>query len=526
MFPPTPPRRAGASLAIVLGAVLIAAPERARADIERWPPPPMTMTGDDCSERLVGSGRTLDLGPGRPYTDAAAVPWLSLRRGDVVNVHYRAEPYRVKIALSARGTRREPVVVNGVTDADCNRPTISGERARIADDAVAAGFFRTEDTERLGTIFLYRKPTDPWGSRPRHVTLRNLVVTGAREGNRYVGQDGVERTYLAGAAGIYAIVVDHLSVENCTITGNGNGVFVNSRDEDEVSSHVILRANALYDNGNPGSWLEHNVYVQARRALYEGNLIGQLVPGAEGSSLKDRSSGTVVRYNRILAAARALDLVEIEGGIRQVLEDPLYDSAWVYGNILVDDLSGERRASVSLVHFGGDNDERYYRRGTLHWYHNTMLTRGDKDEFWYIVSFDTPALGERVLASNNAFVHEGSSERYVVKDVGRVELIGEHYFTEGWRARRSPEADVSVASVIEGANGARVLDRAGHPQRGSALVDAADTGVTRRLIVTDHGASPVHPRVWWVTHEPASPWGLRPRRVRGLAPDLGAFESR
>ena len=519
-----PPRRVGALLAIGLGAVLLA-PGGVHAGVEHWPPLPVTTSGDGCSERLVGTGRTFDLGPGRRYTDASKVPWLSLRRGDVVNVHHRAKPYRVKIALAARGTYREPVVINGVTDADCNRPTISAANARIADDAVAAGFFRTEDTERLGAIFLYRRPTDPWGSRPRHVKIRNLVVTGAREGTRYTGQDGVRRTHLAGAAGIYAIVVDHLTVENCTITGNGNGVFVNSRDDDEASSHVILRANALYDNGNPGSWLEHNVYVQARRALYEGNLIGQLVKGAEGSSLKDRSSGTVVRYNRIDAAARALDLVEIEGGIRRVFEDPLYDSAWVYGNLVVDDLSGERRASSSLVHFGGDNDERYYRRGTLHWYHNTMLTRGDKDEFWYIVSFDTPALGERVLASNNAFVHEGTSERYVVKDVGRVELIGEHYLTEGWLARRSPEADVSVGRVIEGANGARVLDGRGRPRRGSALVDAADTGVTRRIIVTDHGASPVHPRVWRVTHEPDWPWGLRPRRVRGLAPELGAFES-
>ena len=521
--PPPLRRCARAALLALVPALALAAPGRADAT-ESWPPRAVPVTGGACSERLVGTNRTFDVGPGQPIEDAATVPWLSLRAGDVVNLHHRAEPYRVKIALRARGTRAAPVTINGVTNARCERPTVDGENARVADDAAAASHYRTEDTERLGTIFLYRGPNDPWGSRPRHVTIRNLVVTGAREGNRYTGQDGVEREYLAGAAGIYAIVVDHLTVENCVITGNGNGVFVNSRDDDETSSHVTLRGNALLGNGNPGSWLEHNVYVQARRALYEGNLIGQLVPGAEGSSLKDRSSGTVVRYNRIVAAARALDLVEIEGGVRDVIADPLYDSAWAYGNLVESDLSTPARSSVSLVHFGGDNAPEHFRTGTLHWYHNTVATRGDRDEFWYMVSFDLPALGERVLASNNAFVHEGSSVRYTVKDAGRAELIGVNALAEGWLPARSPEADVRVDAVVGIPEGARAIEPSGRPVAGSALVDAADTGVDDRVAITDHGASPVHPRVWRVAHQPAEPWGIRARRVRGSAPDLGAFE--
>lgn len=45
-------------------------------------------------------------------------------------------------------------------------------------------------------------------------------------------------------------------VENCEITGNGNGVFVNTRNdaEEDASRHIVIRNNQIYANGTPGSY--------------------------------------------------------------------------------------------------------------------------------------------------------------------------------------------------------------------------------------------------------------------------------
>lgn len=488
-----------------------------------WPPAPVPLTGGSCSARLVGSGRTYDLGPGQPYTEAAAVPWLSLQAGDVVNVHHREQPYRVKIGLASQGRAGAPIVINGVTDADCNRPVFSGEDARIASDAAATGYFQTDGSERLGTILLHRRPTDAWGDRPAYITLRNLEITGASPLHRYTGQDGASRSYLPGAAGIHAVVVDHLTIENSVIHGNGNGIVVRSENAVDVSSNIVLRANAIFDNGRISSALGHNVDIHARRALYEGNYIGQLVSGAEGTSLMDRSSGTVVRYNRIDAAARAIDLSHSPDGVPALLNDPLYPDAWVYGNSIVNDLSTEARSSFQLVSWSGQPDSRYQRGGTLHWYHNTVQTLGDAPSSEVLSMFAAPQRGERILARNSVFVHEGEEAAYLVGARGRAELSGPNYLSEGWQASVAVEADVQVDPPIPVPG--RALEPDISPTPGGPLVDAGD-GVTSGgvAMIAARSAVPIDGSVWRIDHQPDAPWGLAPRTVDGDAPDVGAFE--
>lgn len=63
--------------------------------------------------------------------DMDAVPWATLTAGDVVNIHYRAEPYRFIVRVRARGTAASPVIINGVTDASGNRPIFHGSGARV-----------------------------------------------------------------------------------------------------------------------------------------------------------------------------------------------------------------------------------------------------------------------------------------------------------------------------------------------------------------------------------------------------------
>lgn len=480
-----------------------AAPETA------WPPAPQEPASPDgCSKPLTGSGTTYHVGPGQAITELTDVPWLSLQAGDVVNIHHRAEPYRTKFALRAQGTADAPVVIHGVTDAKCNRPVISGQNAVTARDAVAMNFFNKQYTEPYGLIFLYKSRDQAWGSRPKHIRIANLKLTGAHKDNRYTAQDGSTGTYVGGAAAIYAVVVEDLTIENCEITRNGNGVFVNSKSEDEASRGVYIRHNRLWDNGNVGSWYEHNLYIQTARALYEGNYIGQLIPGARGSSMKDRSSATVVRYNHIVAAARAIDLVEIEGGVKQVLKDPLYPNAWVYGNLIVNDFRNPGQSSVKLIHWGGDNDERYFRQGTLHFYNNTVLHQSTQAQAWYMALFDMPTSQHKVEARANLFVNQGTTQMRVGHEAGTIEFNGTNWISRDW-AEAGPTSAARIA--VKGkllSQPAVGLGPDGRPRAGAAGTDLADRA---------EGLPAVE-------HQFAEPAGIVRRVRHGKAPDLGAFE--
>lgn len=482
-----------------------------------WPPqspPPATSA---CSAALIGNRKTFNVGPGQPYAELSLVPWLSLQAGDVVNIFHRSTPYRTKIGLRAQGTASSPVIINGVTDAKCNRPEIDGEDAITAADAALDMFFSKQHSESLGLIFIYQAPSDPWPYRPRHIVIQNLKLTGASPRNKYLAQDGTTERYSKGAAGIYAVRVEHLTIENNEITGNGNGVFVNSRADDDYSAFITLRRNRIHGNGNSGSNREHNVYVQAARPLYEGNYIGQLIPGAEGSSLKDRSSGTVVRYNHIAAAARALDLVEIEGGVASILKDPLYHQAWVYGNLFVSDFASKSQSSSLLIHWGGDNDPRYFRAGTLYFYSNTVVTRVSRSQAYDVNIFDLPTMSQAVEIRGNIFAHEGTALLSLGYRSGVLRLRDTNWISRGWTAGRR-------GGAVLNQDGAIVLTGS-DPGLKADYIPASDSPVIDRggLNFTESGMS-----IAWknlgVTREYRPVVGMAPRTTTGTVPDLGAFE--
>lgn len=467
-----------------------------------------------CVTPAVKGRRSFEVGPGQKYEDLTKVPWLSLRAGDVVNIYYRPEPYRTKIGLRAQGTAQAPVIINGVTDASCHRPIIDGTNAVTAIDAIKQEFFSAQYSEFLGTIFLYKAPSDPWGYKPRFIQIKNLLITGANARNTYTSQSGATVHYGFGAAGIYAVVVEDLLVENCEITGNGNGVFVNTKDdtEEEASYRVVLRRNKIHLNGNPGRWFEHNIYVQAVRPVYEGNYIGQLVPGAVGSSLKDRSSGTIIRFNHIVAAARALDLVETEGGGTSVLVDPLYNDAWVYGNIIVSDYDNPGVSSQVVIHWGGDNNPKNFRSGILHFYYNTVITRASSAQTYRLHVFDLPSNLQQVEMRSNIFAHFGTAVFEIGDKAGTLVFADTNWITKGWLPGYETGNSVTVkqeGTLIEGAEPG--LKPNFDPAPGSAVIDKG-------------AAAPSALSHLWIDQQYAAVASLLPRKTEGRANDLGARE--
>lgn len=376
-------------------------------------------------QRLEGL-RTFDIGPGWPDT-FDSVPFASLQPGDVVNIHFREEPYRYKFALRAQGTADNPVFINGVVDPDGRKPILDFENAVTAPGSALAFSEAPEYGESLGGIQIKRGQGDSYfGQKPSFIRIQNLElrnVTGT-----YTGIGGVVREYGDVTTCIYIHASADLILENLDVHDCNFGVLVLAKDGlmSQNSERFILRNSKFWNCGRPWSWFEHCAYVQAAGALVEGNYFGKLVPNAEGSSFKDRSAGLVFRNNFVLSNSRSIDLVESEDqDIDGIITLPSYGTDWVYGNTFVVD------SSETAIHHGADNngeqdfgDELFIPsvryREVLYFYDNlvTYTLCG-----WRNMVFDLSTRDTIVEAWNNTFNFNTCTENHhLVEWAGTVRL--------------------------------------------------------------------------------------------------------
>jgi hypothetical protein len=316
-----------------------------------------------------------------------------------------------------------------------------------------------------------------------------------------------------------------LTVQNNNIYANSQGIFTNSRGNTPVdfSANTIVRNNYIYGNGTSGD-TEHNVYLQSYRALYEGNYIGST---KNGSSIKDRSSGTVIRYNRIVAGARALDLVESEiandahGVVRN---DSLYNTAWVYGNTIRNSTS-EAGYSTRLIHWGFDNDAAHSRAGTLYFYNNTISNKSAKSKVYYTTMFQMnqgiPA-SANIEARSNVFLNYGDTDFQMISEAGKVNMVGTNFLPQGWSTTHQQgvtgTVNVEGSTVLTGAN----------PSLAEGFVPTGGSGeiLNKGIAVTPVGSNKDAASAnLQVTHEYNVKGGVQSRTAAGQ-PDIGAFEQK
>ena len=447
-----------------------------------WPPAynGALFSSSKCSTALTGRNRTFNVGPNQTYQELTDVPWLTLTAGDVVNIHYRATPYRTYVGLRGRGTLDQPITINGVTDTSCNRPAISGDGAVPAKDAKAANFWA--DGQGAGAFIINRGPNDDIDTYiPANIAIRNLSISGVSSSTKFTTYAGAAVNHDMFVAGIFANRVENLLVENCDIFDNGIGVFTNSIGDKPAaySANVVLRANRLENNGYDGNDRHHNIYVQARRALYEGNYIGQ---AHGGSSLKDRSSAPVVRFNRILAGTRALDLVETEEQyFPRVSTDPIYDYGWVYGNLIVNDHTRTQPGATRMVHWGFDNSSDLGHKGTLFFYGNTVVTLGTSgyaiSAFHIGASWGLPTNSKiGIQAWDNVFTTNGADQWNVLYDDGPVTFKGTNYLPTNWRTIRYGSGTVQTSGSTVLTGGTSVLNATTYlPSAGSVILNRGNT---------------------------------------------------
>src|SRR5262249_21815821 len=151
------------------------------------------------------------------------------------------------------------------------------------------------------------------------------------------------------AAAIFVERGEHVTVRGCVLTDSAYGLFVASADTEEVVSRdILVETSWIYGNGAVGTDRRHNVYTEAIGIVFQSNRFGPPRAGAKGNQIKDRSAGTVVRYNWIEGGAHLLDLVEPEESTPMTTKAAGYHQTFVYGNVLI---SGDDDGST-LVHYG------------------------------------------------------------------------------------------------------------------------------------------------------------------------------
>jgi hypothetical protein len=354
------------------------------------------------------------VGPGQAYATPSAVPWESLQPGDRVLIHWRSTPYKDKWVICRQGTEAAPIVVRGVPGPAGELPIIEGTGAatRLALDY----WGETRAVIKIGGASI------PADTMPAYITIENLDVRAARPPYTFVDDSGSTQSYVTNAAAIWIEKGEHIVVRNTRMHDAGNGLFVSSA-EPHISRDIVIEGNAIYDNGIVGSLFEHNAYTEALGITYQYNYFGPTKAGAGGNNLKDRSAGLVVRYNWIEGGNRQIDLVETDS--LTIQNNVAYRTTFVYGNVLMEtDGAGNRQ----ITHYGGDNGTTSkYRKGTLHFYNNTMVSyRTDRTTLFRLSSND-----ERADVRNNVFYVTAAGSTLSLLDATGVLDLTHNWFKPG-----------------------------------------------------------------------------------------------
>lgn len=316
------------------------------------------------------SGALYEVGPGKPYATIGSAPIASLNPGDTVNIYPKTgnAPYYEKVVLSRNGTPTSPITFQGVPDVQGNLPILDGT------NAVQVGYAYNLDRGLIQT-------GSGSAGTGNYIIIQNLELRNAYLTNQYI-RSGTYYTYGGNAAGVFVQNGANVVIRNCWIHDNGNGIQTGGKSLGVTN--LLIEACRVENNGRVGSSQEHNFYIGAEPVTVQYCYIGTLRAGADGQNYKDRSSGTIFRYNWVEGGPNdQLDLVQ--GGTTPA-------DAYVYGNVIV---KNNEDGNGRMCLFGTDGSGN--RAGTLYFINNTFITT--RSSGWTTV-FQISA-GNTVQAHNN-----------------------------------------------------------------------------------------------------------------------------
>jgi hypothetical protein len=359
-----------------------------------------------------GKGTDYQVGPDKPYTSLDAVPWENLKAGDTVRIFYAATPYRSKFMIGAVGTQAAPVRICGVRGPNNERPIIDGNGAttRAALLPVYGNTPETQEIHQARDIITIKAPANgAYEAYPNWIIIDGLNIRAGHPNYTFKNAAGVTKPYDAFGACIWIDRGQNVSIVDNEISDCPMAIFSKSLDEGNftVTKNIRIAGNYLWGHGIAGDDHMHTTYTESVGLTIEYNRYGPLRSGALGNSIKDRSAGLVVRYNRIEGGAHAIDMVEAEDFPKTATALSAYRSTYVYGNQI-----RKNGDEGSFFHYGGDHfgapaganwGETLFRQGTLYFFNNTVHGTGKGARLFHIST-----TLETVEAWNNVFWFDSS----------------------------------------------------------------------------------------------------------------------
>lgn len=356
------------------------------------------------------------VGPDETLTSIGEVPWTTLEAGDHVYIHWRDSPYREKWVINRKGTAAEPIKISGILGPDGQLPVIEG------DEAVTVPLVDYWNESR-GVIKIGGSSI-PEDGLPEYIIIENLEIKSARPGYSFTNDHDGEEEYSSNAAAIYIEKGKDITIRNCIMHDSGNGLFIGANGG--LTQNILVEKNSIFNNGIEGSQYEHNAYTAAINITFQYNHFGPLREGAFGNNLKDRSAGTVVRYNWIKGGSRLIDLVDAEDS--EVLVDhPSYATTHVYGNVLI---KPQAAGNSQVVHYGGDSgtyDD--YRKGDLYFYNNTVISTRDGNTT--LINLSTNE--ETMHLFNNVLYSTASGNHFALINNNGVVNMNNNWIKPSWK---------------------------------------------------------------------------------------------
>jgi len=443
-----------------------------------------------CAPSGIAGTADYQIGPGKLYAELNQIPWSTLQPGDTVRIFHRTQPYKTKFLLAAQGTADKPVRICGVRGANGERPIIDGNGATTPDTLTAGGAYGTaaNDIHQTRSIIVIKAlASQPWTAYPRHIQIDGLAIRGAHPSYRFTDAAGTSRAYETFGACIWLDRGHDITIADNQISDCQMAIFSRSTDDGDfaVTKNLRVAGNRFNGNGIVDDWFEHTTYLQSVNLLLEFNRYGPMRSGATGNQHKDRSVGSVIRYNYIEGGAHNLDLVEAEDYPATALADPAYRRTFVYGNILK-----TSSAARAAVHYGGDHfgstpggnwGEPLFRKGTLYFFHNTVYGTSSGNLFRISTTEET------VEAWNNVFHFEGTPRLRTAENDGvggawisdGILNLGRNWINANWQAQGPYEtlrgSANGTANLVTG-SAAPIDPNSFAPLDGSVVRNAAVAG--------------------------------------------------
>lgn len=376
---------------------------------------------------------TYEVGPNKQYAELQDVPWESLQKSSIVKIYWRENPYYSKFVVNVAWTKDEPVVITWIPNNYWELPIISW------NNAVTSRKLDYWNEER--SIIKIWGSSIPVNLTPSYIYVENLDIKNANPNYRYTDDKWNIATYTNNAAWVHIEYGDHITIKNCKIHDNWNGIF-----STHFSSNIIIAWNYIYDNWIVWSIYEHNTYTESTGITYEYNKFWKLKSWAGWNNLKDRSSNTVIRYNHIEWWNRQLDLVDSD--YQELINSYNYGKTYVYWNTLIEPFDDNWNSQ--FIHYGWDSStESHYRNWTLYLYNNTFVSYRNANPTLVRMSLNS-AKAEII---NNVFVVKDGYSLAITAWAGQINLSN-NYLPETWKYTFESNFDwnISLSSNISWTN--------------------------------------------------------------------------